>query len=35
MQGIGVLSKNGGRRSPMATFSHKGRREKDGWFIDP
>src|SRR5260370_6446600 len=25
---IGVLLKNGGRRPPMATFSHKGRREE-------
>src|SRR3979490_608207 len=28
MQSIGVLLKNGGRRPPMATFSHKGRRKK-------
>jgi hypothetical protein len=27
MQGIGVLLKNGSQRPPMATFSHKGRRE--------
>jgi uncharacterized protein (DUF983 family) len=27
MQSIGVLLKNGGRRPPTATFSHKGRRE--------
>jgi hypothetical protein len=27
MQGIGVLLKNGGRRPPIATFSHKGRRK--------
>jgi hypothetical protein len=30
MQGIGVLLKNGGRRPPMATFSHnKGRRKEN------
>src|SRR5260370_20674195 len=28
MQSIGVLLKNGGRRPPMATFSHKGRRKQ-------
>src|ERR1700737_3569326 len=28
MQSIGVLLKNGGRRPPTATFSHKGRREE-------
>jgi hypothetical protein len=28
MQRIGVLLKNGGRRPPTATFSHKGRREE-------
>src|SRR6266478_9861885 len=28
MQGIGVLLKNGGQRPPMATFSHKGRRDR-------
>src|SRR6202795_754862 len=27
MQSIGALLKNGGRGPPMATFSHKGRRE--------
>src|SRR5258708_39812797 len=28
MQSIGVLLKDGARRPPMATFSHKGRREE-------
>src|SRR5258708_28909183 len=28
MQSIGVLLRNGGRRPPMATFSHKGRRKQ-------
>src|SRR5260370_17971419 len=28
MQSIGVLFKNGGQRPPMATFSHRGRREE-------
>src|SRR5450631_2059770 len=28
MQSIGVFFKNGGRRPPVATFSHKGRRER-------
>jgi len=29
MQSIGVPLKNGGQGPPMATFSHKGRREED------
>ena len=28
MQSIGVLLKNGGQGPPLATFSHKGRREE-------
>jgi hypothetical protein len=28
MRSIGVLLKNGGRRPPAATFSHKGRSEE-------
>jgi hypothetical protein len=29
MQSIGVLIRNGGRKPPMATFSHQGRREEE------
>src|SRR5262245_3632267 len=33
MQSIGVLvQEDGGRRPPMATFSHKGRR-REGWTL--
>jgi hypothetical protein len=31
MQSIGVLIRDGGRRPPMATFCHKGRREEEAF----